>query len=220
MDPLRLHALLIGLPCGHALTRWVGMGGAGGECLTWYVLSTTSGSGRGGGHRGLGPRGGRRPARPAAPGHARADAAAAGPAARGHLPAEAHKYGTGLDRIAAGRLHQATQALGVGADHLFEGAAGGAEPAEATQQQRRMIELVRDFAHIPEPRAPEGALRPRPRDPRGGGGDRRRRRPRDRQRRARLTALSASPSFATTRRGRGRGAGPTAPGPVAPGGRA
>ena len=45
MDSLRLHALLIGLPCGHALARWVGMGGPAGECLTWYVLSTTGGVG-------------------------------------------------------------------------------------------------------------------------------------------------------------------------------
>ena len=35
MDPLRLHTL----------TRWVGMGGPAGECLTWYVLSTTGGVG-------------------------------------------------------------------------------------------------------------------------------------------------------------------------------
>jgi hypothetical protein len=30
MDKLRLHALLIGLLCGYALARWVGMCGPGG----------------------------------------------------------------------------------------------------------------------------------------------------------------------------------------------
>ena len=41
----RLPALLVGLLCGYALARWVGLCGPGDECLTWYVLSTTGGVG-------------------------------------------------------------------------------------------------------------------------------------------------------------------------------
>ena len=45
MDKPRLPALLVGLLCGYALARWAGLCGPGGECLTWYVLSTTGGVG-------------------------------------------------------------------------------------------------------------------------------------------------------------------------------
>ena len=59
-----------------------------------------------------------------------------------------HKYERGVNRITAGRLHAVARALGVEVAYLFEGAGGGGPP-EATPEQRRMLELARDFAAIP-----------------------------------------------------------------------
>ncbi len=45
MHALRLHALMIGLLCGYALGRWVGLCGPAGECLTWGMLAAAGGGG-------------------------------------------------------------------------------------------------------------------------------------------------------------------------------
>ena len=61
---------------------------------------------------------------------------------------QACKYETGVNRIAAGRLHRVAGALGVGVGYLFEGADGGGPP-DPTPEQRRMLQLARDFTTIP-----------------------------------------------------------------------
>ena len=65
---------------------------------------------------------------------------------------QAHKYETGINRIAAGRLHQIAQALGVNIDYFFE----DVEPekkdpqtsAELMPQQRMLLEFARNFNDI------------------------------------------------------------------------
>src|SRR3954452_12810380 len=59
---------------------------------------------------------------------------------------QAHKYETGLNRIAAGRLHALSRALGVEPGYFFEGLG---EPARPTAQQRLLLELGRSFAALP-----------------------------------------------------------------------
>ena len=61
---------------------------------------------------------------------------------------QAHKYETGLNRIAAGRLAAIARALTVEPGHFFEGLGEG-EPARPTAQQRRLLELARSFAVLP-----------------------------------------------------------------------
>jgi transcriptional regulator with XRE-family HTH domain len=65
---------------------------------------------------------------------------------------QAHKYETGANRIAVGRLHQIAQALGVEPGYFFEGLGPGraAEP-----RQRAMLELARDFVRLPSRRHQE-----------------------------------------------------------------
>jgi len=65
---------------------------------------------------------------------------------------QVHKYERGLDRITAGRLHQIAEALGVGPAYFFEGL--GAAPA-AEPRQRVVLELARDFTHLPSRRHQE-----------------------------------------------------------------
>ncbi|HEX2528817.1 MAG TPA: helix-turn-helix transcriptional regulator [Geminicoccus sp.] len=60
---------------------------------------------------------------------------------------QAHKYEKGVNRIAAGRLYQIAQALGVEVGFFFEGME--AEDALApTPQQRMLLELARNFIGI------------------------------------------------------------------------
>jgi transcriptional regulator with XRE-family HTH domain len=63
---------------------------------------------------------------------------------------QAHKYEKGVNRISAGRLHRAAQALGVGVGYFFEGAEAGPAPVP-TGQQRLMLELARGFVALPRP---------------------------------------------------------------------
>ena len=61
---------------------------------------------------------------------------------------QAHKYETGANRIAAGRLHLLARALGVEPGYFFEGLGSGGPP-RPTPRQRQMIELARSFAALP-----------------------------------------------------------------------
>jgi transcriptional regulator with XRE-family HTH domain len=62
---------------------------------------------------------------------------------------QAHKYETGINRVAAGRLYKIAQALGVEVSYFFE-ALGSDQTFSATPQQRMLLELVRNFISIPE----------------------------------------------------------------------
>ncbi len=64
---------------------------------------------------------------------------------------QAHKYETGMNRLSAGRLHQAAQALGVGVEYFFQDAG---EPAvnKQTDRQRAMLDLARSFVRMPNRR--------------------------------------------------------------------
>jgi len=61
---------------------------------------------------------------------------------------QAHKYEKGINRIAAGRLHNIAQALGVEVSYFFEGL-GSEQAFKATPQQRMLLELARNFISIP-----------------------------------------------------------------------
>ncbi len=61
---------------------------------------------------------------------------------------QAHKYERGLNRIAAGRLYEIAQVLGVPISWFFDGIGPGKEPAPMTQRQRLCLEVARNFAHI------------------------------------------------------------------------
>jgi transcriptional regulator with XRE-family HTH domain len=65
---------------------------------------------------------------------------------------QAHKYETGINRISAGRLYQIAQALGVDIAYFFEDL-DSPEPQmysarDMLPQQRMLLELARNFAHI------------------------------------------------------------------------
>jgi transcriptional regulator with XRE-family HTH domain len=62
-----------------------------------------------------------------------------------------YKYERGLNRIMAGRLHQAAGALDVGVDYFFEGVekAGGASGPRPGQ--RLLLDLARHFLALPGP---------------------------------------------------------------------
>jgi transcriptional regulator with XRE-family HTH domain len=63
---------------------------------------------------------------------------------------QAHKYETGLNRVAVGRLYQIAQALGVEPSYFFEGLKPGtSSPSAPTDHQRAMLELSRNFARMP-----------------------------------------------------------------------
>ncbi len=57
---------------------------------------------------------------------------------------QAHKYEKGINRIAAGRLHNIAQALGVEVGYFFEGL-DNRENFKPTTQQRMLLELARNF---------------------------------------------------------------------------
>jgi transcriptional regulator with XRE-family HTH domain len=60
---------------------------------------------------------------------------------------QAHKYEKGVNRIAAGRLFQIAQALGVEVGYFFEGMAEVGK-TEASPQQRMLLELAHSFVAI------------------------------------------------------------------------
>jgi transcriptional regulator with XRE-family HTH domain len=62
---------------------------------------------------------------------------------------QAHKYEKGINRVAAGRLYNIAQALGVDVGYFFEGLHGGDQAFKATPQQRMLLELARNFISIP-----------------------------------------------------------------------
>jgi transcriptional regulator with XRE-family HTH domain len=61
---------------------------------------------------------------------------------------QAHKYEKGINRVAAGRLYNIAQALGVEVSYFFEGL-GSENAFRATPQQRMLLELARNFISIP-----------------------------------------------------------------------
>jgi transcriptional regulator with XRE-family HTH domain len=60
---------------------------------------------------------------------------------------QAHKYESGVNRIAAGRLYVIAQVLGVDVGYFFEGLEGDS-PSEPTRAQRIFLELARNFRGI------------------------------------------------------------------------
>ena len=64
---------------------------------------------------------------------------------------QAHKYEKGVNRIAAGRLYQIAQTLGVEVGYFFDGM-DSERSFKPTPQQRRLLELARNFAGISDAR--------------------------------------------------------------------
>jgi transcriptional regulator with XRE-family HTH domain len=62
---------------------------------------------------------------------------------------QAHKYEKGINRVAAGRLYNIAQALGVDVSYFFEGL-GRDKASSVTPQQRMLLELARNFISISE----------------------------------------------------------------------
>jgi transcriptional regulator with XRE-family HTH domain len=60
---------------------------------------------------------------------------------------QAHKYEKGINRVAAGRLHNIAQALGVEVGYFFDGL-NSDKAFRATPQQRMLLELARNFISI------------------------------------------------------------------------
>lgn len=60
---------------------------------------------------------------------------------------QAHKYESGANRIAAGRLYIIAQVLGVDVGYFFEGLDSGAQGGP-TPQQRVFLDLARNFSSI------------------------------------------------------------------------
>jgi transcriptional regulator with XRE-family HTH domain len=63
---------------------------------------------------------------------------------------QAHKYEKGINRVAAGRLYQIAQALGVEVGYFFEGL-GRDNAVKMTPQQRMLLDLARNYLNIPVP---------------------------------------------------------------------
>ena len=61
---------------------------------------------------------------------------------------QAHKYETGINRIAAGRLYSIARALGVEVGFFFKGLDDDREVLEPTLQQRMLLELARSFIAV------------------------------------------------------------------------
>src|SRR5262245_21719745 len=61
---------------------------------------------------------------------------------------QAHKYEKGINRVAAGRLYNIAQALGVDVGYFFEGLYSD-QSFRATPRQRMVLELARNFLGIP-----------------------------------------------------------------------
>ena len=81
-----------------------------------------------------------------------------------------HKYETGANRLSAGRLFLLAEALGVEVAHFF---GGDEEVAAPTEHRRALLELVRNFARIPDRKQREAVARLARTlaDPDGGAGD-------------------------------------------------
>ena len=64
---------------------------------------------------------------------------------------QAHKYEKGINRVAAGRLYSIARALGVEVGYFYERRqiGGGFVPSPS---QRMLLDLVRNFLNIPDPR--------------------------------------------------------------------
>jgi len=60
---------------------------------------------------------------------------------------QAHKYEKGINRVAAGRLYNIAQALGVDVGYFFEGLHSD-RGFKSTPQQRMLLELARNFISI------------------------------------------------------------------------
>jgi transcriptional regulator with XRE-family HTH domain len=60
---------------------------------------------------------------------------------------QAHKYESGVNRIAAGRLYLIAQVLGVDVGYFFEGLTNES-PNDPTPQQRVFLDLARNFRSI------------------------------------------------------------------------
>jgi transcriptional regulator with XRE-family HTH domain len=67
-----------------------------------------------------------------------------------------HKYETGANRLSAGRLYQLAGALGVEVAHFF---GGDEEVAAPTGHRRALLDLVRNFARIPDRQQREAVAR-------------------------------------------------------------
>jgi transcriptional regulator with XRE-family HTH domain len=66
---------------------------------------------------------------------------------------QAHKYEIGLNRVTVGRLYQIAQALDVEPSYFFEGLNPATSSTSApTDRQRAMLELARNFVHMPNRR--------------------------------------------------------------------
>jgi transcriptional regulator with XRE-family HTH domain len=61
---------------------------------------------------------------------------------------QAHKYETGINRVAAGRLFSIAEALGVDVSYFFDGMDSGLSFAP-TPQQPMMLELAHNFLRMP-----------------------------------------------------------------------
>jgi transcriptional regulator with XRE-family HTH domain len=64
---------------------------------------------------------------------------------------QAHKYEKGTNRVAAGRLYSIARALGVEVGYFYEGAQLGGSVVPSPSQ-RMLLDLVRNFLNIPDPR--------------------------------------------------------------------
>ena len=65
-----------------------------------------------------------------------------------------HKYERGINRVSAGRLSEIARALNVPVGYFYEGIGEeGVRPA--TQHQRMLLEIARNFADIPNERHQE-----------------------------------------------------------------
>ena len=69
-----------------------------------------------------------------------------------------HKYETGANRLSAGRLYRLAEALAVEVAHFF-GETGTEGTTAPTAQRRALLELVRDFARIPDRKQQEAVAR-------------------------------------------------------------
>jgi transcriptional regulator with XRE-family HTH domain len=69
-----------------------------------------------------------------------------------------HKYETGANRLPAGRLFLLAGALGVEVGHFF-GETGTEVTTAPTAQRRALLDLVRNFARIPDRKQQEAVAR-------------------------------------------------------------